>query len=198
VTDGAQPHARNASPAPVAALLTGRPVATAAVVLAGSWLLAASSWADIPMYPVPMTLQTLMVCVVAGLCGAVVGGVMVVVWLVQAMAGLPVLAGGESGIEAFGGATAGYLGGFVLAAGVCGRLAENPMMRGWLAMTGLFVFAHVLVLAMGWARLQLMTGTTAAWEGGVEPFLIGAVVKSVLAVVMVKLIERALPKQWPA
>jgi biotin transport system substrate-specific component len=68
------------------------------------------------------------------------------------------------------------------------------MMRGWVAMTGLFVFAHVLVLAMGWARLQLMMGTTAAWESGVAPFLIGAAVKSLLAVVVVKLVERVLPR----
>jgi biotin transport system substrate-specific component len=165
----------------------------AVAVLAGSWLLAASSWADIPMYPVPMTLQTFAICVVAGLCGARLALAMVIVWFAQAALGLPLLAGGEGGIDAFGGPTAGYLGGFVLAAGVCGRLAENPMMRGWIATTGLFVFAHLLILGLGWARLQLMMGTTAAWEGGVAPFLLGAVAKSVAAAVVVKLIEHVLP-----
>ena len=166
----------------------------AVVVAVGVVLLAASSWVDIPMYPVPMTLQTLVVCVVAGVCGGATGVVCVVVWFALAAAGLPLLAGGEGGIEAFGGATAGYLGGFVLAAGVCGRLAENPMMRGVVAMTGLFVLGHVLILGLGWARLALMVGAGDAWEGGVAPFLLGALVKSVLAVAAVKLIERVLSR----
>lgn len=179
--------------ASVAALVKGKPVATAATVLAGSWLLAASSWADIPMYPVPMTLQTFAVCFLAGLCGARLGLAMVVVWYAQAALGLPLLAGGGGGIDAFGGPTTGYLGGFVLAMLVCGRLAGNPMMRGWLAMTGLFVLGHALILGLGWARLAVLVGATDAWTGGVAPFLVGAVVKAVLAAVAVKLIERALP-----
>jgi biotin transport system substrate-specific component len=166
-----------------------------AAVLVGSWLLAASSWAAIPMYPVPMTLQTFAICVVAGLCGAQLSLAMVVVWFVQAALGLPLLADGQGGIEAFGGPTAGYLGGFLLAAGVVGRLAENPMMRSLLAMTALFLAGHVLILGLGWARLSLLMGPADAWEAGVAPFLPGAAVKSLAAVIAVRGIEMLLARK---
>ena len=45
--------------APLSRLLATRPrILRVGVVLLGSWLLAAASWAEIPMVPVPMTLQT--------------------------------------------------------------------------------------------------------------------------------------------
>ena len=54
--------------APLDALLAGRALAwRVGAVLVGSWLLAASSWAEVAMYPVPMTLQTYALLVIAGL-----------------------------------------------------------------------------------------------------------------------------------
>lgn len=182
------------SAAPLAAALSKRGWPwTVAAVLVGSWVLAASSWVSAPMYPVPMTLQTFAIFVAAGLCGARLSLAMVVLWFAQAALGLPLLADGESGIAPFGGPTAGYLGGFVLAAGVVGRLAENPMMRGGLAMTLLFMAGHALILGLGWARLALLIGPVDAWVDGVAPFLVGAALKSVLAAVTVKVVERIVP-----
>ena len=92
--------------APLDALLAGRSLAwRVGAVLAGSWLLAASSWAEVPMYPVPMTLQTYALLVIAGLSGPRLALEIVFVWLAQAAMGLPLLAGGASGIEALIGAT---------------------------------------------------------------------------------------------
>ncbi|HOY78894.1 MAG TPA: hypothetical protein PLN33_13855, partial [Hyphomonadaceae bacterium] len=57
--------------APLRAVLADRPATWGiAAVLGGSLLIAASSWISAPMYPVPMTLQTLAVLLVAGLAGA--------------------------------------------------------------------------------------------------------------------------------
>ena len=71
-------------------LLADRPrIWRVGVVLLGSWLLAAASWAEIPMVPVPMTLQTYALFVIAALAGRYLAAAIVVVWLFQAAIGFP-------------------------------------------------------------------------------------------------------------
>ena len=172
---------------PLDALLAGRPLAwRVGAVLMGSWLLAASSWAEVPMYPVPMTLQTYALLVIAGLSGLRLSLEIVVVWLAQAAMGLPVLAGGASGIEALVGPTGGYLLGFLVAAGLVGWCAARTG-RDWLPLTASFLAAHAVILLLGFAWLASGLGATAAFVGGVAPFLVGAFLKTLLAVATVKL-----------
>lgn len=176
--------------APLRAVLAERPATWGlAAVLAGSWLIAASSWVSVPMHPVPMTMQTFAVMLVAGLAGARLALAIVITWLAQAAVGLPLLADGAGGLAPFEGPTAGYLGGFVLASILCGWLAERAQLRGWIAMTLVFLGGHALILSCGWARLAMMIGEQAAWDSGVAPFLLASVLKSVLAVAVVKLAE---------
>jgi len=60
-----------------------------------------------PMYPVPMTMQTFAILLVAGLAGARLGIAIVMTWLAQAALGLPFLAEGSGGLDPFAGPTAG-------------------------------------------------------------------------------------------
>ncbi len=84
--------------APLRAVLAERPAVWGlGAVLAGSWLVAASSWVVAPIYPVPMTLQTLAVMLVAGLAGARLALAIVITWLAQAALGAPLLADGAGG-----------------------------------------------------------------------------------------------------
>lgn len=176
--------------APLRAFLAERPaVWRFAAVLAGSWVIAASSWISAPMYPVPMTMQTFAVLLVAGLAGARLGFAIVVTWLAQAAIGLPFLSDGASGPDAFAGPTAGYLAGFALAACVCGWLTEKPLLRGWAPMLAVFLLGHALILALGWTRLAIMIGPAQAFASGVEPFLLGSLLKSFLAVLAIKVAE---------
>lgn len=176
--------------APLRAWLAGRPAAwRVGAVLVGSWVIAASSWVSAPIYPVPMTLQTFAVLLAAGMAGARLGFAMVMTWLAQAALGLPFLADGAGGLAPFSGPTAGYLAGFALAALVCGWLVEQPRLRAWAPMLLVFLLGHALILACGWARLSMLIGAAPAFEAGVWPFLIGAGLKSVLALAVVKLAE---------
>jgi len=176
--------------APLRAVLADRPATWGlAVVLAGSWLIAVSSWISTPMYPVPMTLQTFAILLVAGLAGARLAAASVITWLALAAIGLPLLADGAGGLDAFSGRTAGYLAGFVIAAFACGWLTEKPALRGWLAMMLVFLLGHAIILGAGWLRLAALVGPQPAWENGIAPFLAGALLKSALAVVVVKLLE---------
>ena len=173
--------------APLDALLAGRALAwRVGAVLVGSWLLAAASSAEVPMYPVPMTLQTYALLVIAGLSGLRLSLEIVFVWLAQAAMGLPVLAGGASGLEALVGPTGGYLLGFLAAAGLVGWLAARTG-RAWLPLTASFLLAHAVILLLGFAWLASGLGAKAAFVGGVAPFLVGAFLKTLLAVATVKL-----------
>lgn len=177
--------------APLRAVLAGRPAVWGlCVVFAGSWLIAASSWVSVPMYPVPMTMQTFAILLVTGVAGARLATASVITWMAQAAAGLPFLADGAGGLDPFTGPTAGFLAGFIIAAWLCGWLTEIPKLRGWLPMGVIFLAGHAFILFAGWLRLSWLIGGKAAWSGGVEPFLIGGMLKSALAVVAVKLADR--------
>ncbi|MCD1637022.1 biotin transporter BioY [Martelella mediterranea] len=159
---------------------------TAAVVL-GTLFLALSSYIEVPMVPVPMTMQTFAVTLVGALYGWRLGGLTIAAWLVEGALGLPVLSGGAAGFVHFIGPTGGYLFAFPVAGMVAGFLAE----RGWnghrVALAFLAMFAgNALCLLLGAAWLSLMIGVGAAFTAGVLPFLIGAVLKSALAAAVLK------------
>lgn len=167
------------------------------VVLCGSGAMALASWIEAPMYPVPMTLQSLMVCLLAGLAGPVLSLEMIGLWLAFAALGLPVLADGGFGLAALTGPTAGYLAGFVVAGGVCGWLIESPDGRKTSALVSSFLLAHLIILTLGFFWLSLKIGPQDAFSGGVSPFLWGAGLKSILATACVKLVLDRLTPERP-
>ena len=159
------------------------------VVLAAAALLAVASWAQVPMIPVPMTLQTLAVFVVAGLAGPRLTFEIVAVWLLCAVIGFPVLAGFKGGIAPFTGPTAGFL----LALLVAGPLAAwaAPRTKGG-DLFALFLAGHALVLTLGWAWLASRVGAARAFAVGVQPFFFGAIAKSAAATILVMLAKARL------
>ena len=156
-------------------------------VVAGTLVLALASRISVPMVPVPITMQTFAVTMIGVLYGWRMGTFTVLAWLAEAMAGLPVLAGGAGGIAHFAGPTAGYLASFPLMAAMVGWLAE----RGWtghrvvLSFTAHFA-ANIFCLVLGGLWLAAMIGAEKALMLGVAPFLLGAVLKSALAAAALK------------
>jgi biotin transport system substrate-specific component len=102
----------------------------------------------------------------------------VALYLAAGAAGLPVFAGGESGAAHLIGPTAGYLWGFLAAAGVAGALAKRG---GMLTIFAAMLLGHAVILALGAARLAVLTPLADAVASGVAPFLLGAAVKSLAA-----------------
>ncbi|MEL7232687.1 MAG: biotin transporter BioY [Pseudomonadota bacterium] len=94
------------------------------LALIGSGLLTLSSYLSVPMFPVPITMQTLAVTVIGALYSWRLGFATVVFWLAQGAMGLPVFAGGASGIAALFGPTGGYLIAFPFAATATGFLVQ--------------------------------------------------------------------------
>jgi biotin transport system substrate-specific component len=159
-----------------------------AAVAIGTLLLTLSSRIEVPMVPVPITMQTFAVTLVGALYGWRLGALTVVAWLAEAAVGLPVLAGGAGGLAHFAGPTGGYLFSFPVVAGLVGWLAE----RGWNAERVLWAFAAMLIgnglcLVLGAIWLAAMIGVEKAIALGVTPFILGGVLKSALAAATLKI-----------
>lgn len=162
----------------------------AAVVL-GTLFLALSSYVEVPMVPVPMTMQTFAVAMVGALYGWRLGGITIVAWLIEGALGLPVLAGGAAGAAHFAGTTGGYLFAFPIAGATVGWLAE----QGWNGAKPFLAFVAALAgnlacLALGGIWLGVMIGAEQAFTYGVAPFLVGAVLKSALGAAVLFALQR--------
>lgn len=168
--------------------LAGRPLALKALVLVlGIAFLTASSWVQVPMWPVPMTMQTFAVLMVGALCGWRVGIATVVAWLALSIE-FPLLS--EFKTLAMVATTSGYLAAFVIMAGFIGLMAE----RGWTARPiSAFItllIAEVICFALGVAWLSTIIGFDKAIEFGLMPFVLGDLLKTVLATAILTALHR--------
>jgi biotin transport system substrate-specific component len=166
---------------------------SAVLVLAGALLVGILAQIRVPLAitPVPMSGQTFGVLLVGASLGAARGALSLGLYLLLGLVGVPVFAGGNSGIEYAIGATSGYLVGFVFAAAVIGYSAERQAdRRMWTALPGLLI-ATLVIYICGTAGIMLVVGTSLprAVELGVLPFLVGDLVKAILAGVL-------LPAAW--
>lgn len=150
------------------------------IVALGSLLLAAASQIQVPFIPVPMTMQTFGVLLVGAMGGARLGAETVALWLAEAFVGAPFLAGGAGGYLVFGGPTAGYLFGFLIAAFVVGWLMERGAARNLFTVVASLLVGEVILMALGAAWLAGLFGADVAWKSGVAPFLFGDAVKIAL------------------
>jgi len=155
-----------------------------ALIIAGSLLLTLSAKIKVPFYPVPMTMQTLAVMLIGFTFGWRMAGATVLFYLAQGAFGLPVFAGTPEkgiGLAYMMGPTGGYLLGFVLAAVLCGWLAERGWDRSPLRLVVAMILANGVIYLLGVAWLGSVVGwdkPVLAW--GMIPFLYGDLLKIVL------------------
>lgn len=172
-----------------------------AIVLAigGAVLLTASAKIQIPFYPVPQTLQTMVVLLLGMAFGAKLGTATVLAYLAAGAAGLPVFAGTPEkgiGIAYMIGPTGGYLAGFILASAVCGALAS----RGWDAKIWTVAVAMLIGNVVIYACGLLWLGSVIGWDKpilqlGAVPFLLGDALKIVFAAAALPPIARAIRRK---
>jgi len=151
------------------------------LVLAGSALLAISAQIKIPLYPVPVTGQTLVVLMIGMAYGSRLGAATLLAYLVEGGMGLPVFAGGGAGWATLAGPTGGYLIGFLVAAFILGLLAERGMGRGPVSTALAMIVGTALIYVFGVTHLSGFTGFEKAVAAGLLPFLYGDALKLVVA-----------------
>ena len=163
----------------------------AALAIGGTLALAISAKMQVPFYPVPMTLQTLVVLLIGAAFGARLAAATVALYLAEGLLGLPVFAGAVAGPAYMAGPTGGFLVGFLFAAALVGWLSE----RGWDRSLGLLLAAmtlgHAVIFAFGLGWLSSLIGAEKAWALGFAPFFAATVVKTLLAWALVGAAWRA-------
>lgn len=162
-------------------------VTRAAVLLAvGNLLLVISAKVQVPLPPVPVTLQSLVVLLLGAACGWRLGTATVLLYLAEGATGLPVFANLSAGPLYFAGPTGGYLVGFAAAAFVVGLLAERGWDRPLPRVVALMAIGHGIMFAVGLAWLAVLFGPEKAWAVGALPFLWGTAVKTALAAALMQ------------
>lgn len=180
----------SASPRTLADVVPGGLVRNVALVVGGTLFVALSALVQIPLpfTPVPLSLQTFAVLLAGAALGSRRGAASMALYLLAGAAGVPWFAAHQSG-WAF--PSFGYVVGFVAAAWLAGRLAEAGADRQVLKSTGLLVLGNVVIYAFGVTGLAASTGMGlgTAVAKGVAPFLVGDVIKIVVAAAL-------LPAAW--
>ena len=171
-----------------------RLVRAAMLTIGGTLLLAASAKAQVPFYPVPMTLQTLAVLAIGAAYGARLAGATLLLYLGEGLAGLPVFAGAGAGPSYMAGATGGFLVGFLVAAALVGWLAERGWGRSAPRLVGAMLLGQIALYGLGVAWLASFIGLDKAWRFGVLPFLFADAVKTLLAATLIGAAARALAR----
>lgn len=179
----------------------------ALLVLTGSLFVAgfAQLYVKLPFTPVPVTGQTLAVLLVGGALGALRGGASLLLYLGWIAIGLPFGAEGKGGEELLGAASAtgGYLWGFVIAAALVGWLAERGWDRKLSSAIGAMLLGSVVIYLTGvpWLASALDIPVVAegnafndALEFGLYPFVVGDLLKLLLAAAALPAAWRVVPK----
>ncbi len=144
----------------------------------------------LPFTPVPLTGQTFAVLLAGATLGSKRSAASMALYIVLGALGLPVFAGGESGLAYLSGATLGYLVGFVMAAYVIGLLAERGLERNVGTSLIPFLAGTVIIYLCGVAWLAYVLGSLdTALTAGLYPFLVGDLLKLIAA-------SLTLPAAW--
>lgn len=159
---------------------------TAVLVVAGAGLLTLSAKVQVPFYPVPMTMQTLVVLLLGATYGWRLGGATVALYLLQGAMGLPVFAGPIAGPAYMAGPTGGFLVGFLAAAMLTGWMAERGWGRSLPRVILMMAAGHAAIFAFGLGWLGTMMPILKAWAVGAAPFAAATLLKTALAVAVMQ------------
>jgi len=145
----------------------------------------------LPFTPVPVTGQTFGVLVTGLLLGSRRGGLAMLAYLAQGLAGLPIFANGASawtpsaaGVPVIVGPTAGYLVAFPVAALVVGLLAERGWDRNVLLTAIAMLLGEVIIYLFGLAWLSRFVGMGNVLQLGLYPYIAGDLIKMALAALL--------------
>ena len=163
-----------------------------ALVLAAALLTAACAQISFPVpgSPVPVTGQTFAVLLTGAALGAHRGALGQLLYVALGLA-LPFYSDGASGPDVLFGATGGYLFGFILAGYAVGGMAELRQDRTFTRAFPAFCVGQLIIFGIGvpWLAVSANLSPSEAISLGFTPFILGGILKSTLAGLM-------LPGAW--
>ena len=138
----------------------------------------------LPFGEAPMTLQTLVVCFTALALPTGPAALAMILYVGLGVAGVPLFAGGASGIEVLQGPSGGYLVGFIAAvpmAALFKMIFSGDRLFTQMLFAALFAHAAILALGAIWLHYGLDRTWFTALDRGVWPYTLGGILKSVVA-----------------
>jgi len=161
------------------------------IALIGSIILAVSSKIKIPFYPVPMTMQTLIVLIIGVAFGWKLGLATISLYLFEGIVGLPVFSGTPEkgiGLVYFTGPTMGYLIGFLVAVYISGKFVyDNNLVKTFFKL----FFATSLIYILGIIWLGSLIGwDKPVFKLGAQPFLLAEIFKILIATLVINQIKK--------
>ena len=161
------------------------------LALIGSIILAVSSKIKIPFYPVPMTMQTLIVLVIGIGFGWKLGLATVSLYLFEGIIGLPVFSGTPEkgiGLIYFTGPTMGYLMGFLVAVYISGKFNyDNNLVKNFLKL--MLATSFIYILGISWLG-SLIGWDKPIFQLGAQPFLLAELFKILIATFAINQIKK--------
>ena len=161
------------------------------LALIGSIILAVSSKIKIPFYPVPMTMQTLIVLVIGIGFGWKLGLATVSLYLLEGIIGLPVFSGTPEkgiGLIYFTGPTMGYLIGFLVAVYISGKFNyDNNLVKNFFKL--MLATSFIYILGMSWLGI-LIGWDKPIFQLGAQPFLLAELFKILIATFAINQIKK--------
>ena len=176
----------SARPTIVDRLIPRSLTADIALIVSGTALTAALAQVALPMWPVPITGQTLAVLLIGATLGMARGTLSMALYVILGAAGLPVFAEGKAGLSF--GPGLGYIFGFIAAAVVVGFFAEREIGRTWFSVAIGVVAGNAIIYAFGlpWLAIYLGAGgypndLQATLTAGLYPYIVGDAIKIAVA-----------------
>jgi len=146
-------------------------------------LTAVGAFISIPLYPVPLSLQSLFTLLAAMILGSVMGALSQIIYVLLGVIGLPVFAGFKAGIGILFGPTGGFLLGFIISAYIIGKIVELKKEKNIFYYFLVGIIGTIILYIIGITQLSLVTGIgiEKAITVGMLPFLPGDILKIIAA-----------------
>jgi biotin transport system substrate-specific component len=164
-------------------------VVDATLVVLGAAFVGGLAQLYVPLWPVPITGQTLAVLLVGATLGTIRGALALTVYALFGILGVPWFSEASSGFDVIAGPTGGYIIGFIASAALVGWLSEREWDRKILKALATFAGGTLIVFAFGlpWLAFSLGIGVELTLEYGLWPFIIGGIIKALIAAALLPL-----------
>jgi biotin transport system substrate-specific component len=155
----------------------------------GILLLFACSQISIPLQPVPITLQTVAVMLIALTYNQDLGLKTIISYISLGALGAPVFAGFSGGISILFGPTGGYLFGFIAAVLVIIYTKRFLFVRSFIGALIACLIGNIVIFACGITWLSTIVGFEQAIKAGLLPFILPGIIKSISLAMLLRTIH---------
>ena len=147
----------------------------------------------LPYTPVPITLGTFGVTLMALLYGRKLGTATILSYVAAGSLGTPIFAGAKSG--SLFSATGGYILGYIISTIFLGYLADRGVTKSYVKTILSLMLSSTIILTLGALQLSLFVTEKNAFLIGVLPFLPGDALKSTAVTLLLPTLWKFIPRK---